>query len=118
MRAFVTGSYAYGTPGSYSDIDLVVYISSEDWGKLVEKAEPPQIHIDPEYDKFHSLSMRFGPLNLLCCIASENERTIGAGEKAWAVWREGTSTLKKMSPVTRDVACKLFDKLRKKAGLG
>lgn len=106
LMPFVTGSHAYGLPEGDSDIDLVVLVTKRDFLRLLEQADPRK-EVDPEYEKFGSVSLRFGKLNIICCY----------DEKMYRVWRKGTQLLKKQAPVSRAFACKFFDKLRAKASV-
>jgi hypothetical protein len=106
-KAFVTGSHAYGRPTEDSDIDLVCiasYDAIDMLAKAAGKKPPSEMTSDAGGD---SDSFVFGNLNLICCH----------NEKSFQVWKEGTETLKKIKPVTREQAKKLFDKLREEAGL-
>lgn len=69
LMAFITGSHAYGTPTSDSDIDVVVFMSVGEAEKLTAlhkaaNAGRLQKHT-AESGGLHSQSLRFGPLNLI-----------------------------------------------------
>lgn len=84
-EAFITGSYAYGTPTESSDIDLVVWVGSEAKDILARGGYP----------------VRFGKLNLI--LVDNDEQ--------WAAWSAGTRALKKLAPVARDFAVAFFIEL-------
>jgi hypothetical protein len=105
LRSFLTGSHAYGLPGDKSDVDLVVYVSEAEYEVLLSIADnnnDRQLHDEQYLKNNHSASLRFGSLNLLCCLTQEQ----------FACWRRGTRELKAKKPVPRDFACKFFEKLR------
>jgi hypothetical protein len=93
MRAFLTGSRAYGIPRYDSDIDLV--IRTEEMQKLSELGE-----VIESYEG-ESASIRFGKLNIIAC----------ATDRLFNLWFEGTEHLKSRKPVTRDEACTYFREL-------
>lgn len=80
MRAFITGSRAYGKPREDSDIDLVVRVSGDAAELLWDLSED---------DK----SCRFGRLNLILCTTDEK----------FAAWKVATQQMieggKKLSRV-------------------
>lgn len=88
-QPFVTGSRAYGSPKKDSDLDLVIIIENEQILSLLKE-------ISDTPDK----SLRFGKLNIIAC-----------NERAYDQWKEGTELLKKISPVTREQAIRVFEKL-------
>ena len=77
MRAFITGSRAYGKPGPKSDIDLVVMADDEAVAILQEHTEGER-------------TVRFGRLNLILCFS----------ETEFAAWRITTDRLKKLKVET------------------
>lgn len=97
---FITGSFAYGTPHSGSDIDMVVRLSNEMREFLLRYGGVEQTGGD--YD-----SVCFGQLNLICC----------ADDKKYDCWRDGTAELRKRTPVTRMEAVAHFRKLRGERGV-
>lgn len=110
--AFVTGSCAYGTPTSDSDIDLVVLLPRIDVSTICEFLEDEFIN-DRQSNSFRctnrsseypGISLRFGKLNLI----------IVQDIQEWKIWKEGTSYLKSIRPVTRDKAVEKFKELRSK----
>lgn len=106
-NAFVTGSYAYGTPKPTSDIDLVVYLAEEEIENLAKMADKDFNTANNSYSEEDARSLRFGKLNLLCVTSKLH----------FAVWRQGTEEMKKLAPVTRDYAITHLRLLRQKHGL-
>lgn len=125
MRSFITGSRAYGPraglKGGKSDVDLVVLVSfkdlellrsladSDDAEKLADSDAGPTAH-GPR----GSASLRFGKLNLIAVT----------DPVAFAVWHEGTKKLARAAEqgdrpleITRDLAIKFFEVLRRGRGL-
>lgn len=103
MLSFLTGSRAYGTPRPDSDIDLVVYVTSEDLSKLIELSDkvsefgaPGGVHYED------GCCLRFGPLNLICVTSEQHFNT----------WKKGTEELVAKKPVTREVAVETLKRLR------
>jgi len=96
MKAFLTGSMAYGTPHNNSDIDLVV-LTDETTADVLHK------HGDCRgpYDAGGSFSVRFGKLNVIVCL----------DEKDYNVWMEGTRELESRKPVTREEAVKVLKEI-------
>jgi hypothetical protein len=101
VKAFITGSHAYGTPREDSDIDLVVFVSPNDLKKLagVEGGDSAR------YGNLAQAFLRFGNLNLL---AVDNDTD-------YEVWLKGTVDLKARRPVTRDEAVAHFKMLQTEA---
>lgn len=105
LKAFLTGSHAYGIPRKDSDIDLVILISEEDFEKLRLLSDEPDHEAD--YISAGGKPLRFGRLNLLCCMY----------RKGFDVWRKGTKRLKRNKiKVSRDAAIEFFRELRREAG--
>jgi hypothetical protein len=98
MKAFITGSHAYGCPHNESDLDLVVLMNKEDLEYIR--------NVFPEARS--GSGFRFGSLNLIVCIS----------ETAFNVWKETTGNLREIRPVSREVACEVFANARHDAGLG
>lgn len=97
MKAFITGSHAYGTPHEESDIDLVVLAD----GPTIEKlAEVLAFEMGSAVDDVDA-SIKLGKLNLIVCSTEEQ----------WQAWHTGTEQLKARAPVTRDEAKALFEQL-------
>jgi len=93
MKAFITGSRAYGTPREDSDLDLVILV--DEITKVVLRA----VSGVPE-DK----SVRFGQLNLVILTSAEK----------FNLWQSVTNALVAKGPVTHDEAVAAF----RAAGLG
>lgn len=98
MKAFITGSRAYGTPTQKSDVDLVIRIDLGAYEVLKEFADR-QVEGSDSEGEFRSLI--FGKLNLICC----------SSDKEWGEWRKGTAELRTKAPVTRDYAVDYFRRL-------
>ncbi len=123
-RAFVTGSYAYGKPRGSSDIDLVVYVSKDDFERLKGVADdydesypgysPRRRQVNnPPPSQRESISLRFGGLNLLCVLTDD----------WYEAWQAGTEQLQceafvsKEGHVTRPRAVEVFTQIFKERGL-
>lgn len=101
-KAFLTGSRCYGKPSSSSDFDLVVRMTPKTYRKLAKASEGKGSDIPGKNE-----SLRFGQLNLICCI----------DDSTFEVWRQGTRELESRKPVTRDEAIAFFQNLRETVGL-
>lgn len=102
MKAFITGSHAYGTPHEASDIDLVVLMSPGDMDKLArESGMDGWEELSADY-KIPTACLRFGKLNIICVTEQVD----------YDVWKEGTEELMKQAPTTREVAKSVFQRLR------
>jgi len=77
MKAFITGSHAYGRPSSKSDIDLVVLADQFAADKLRALSESTK-------------TVRFGRLNIILCF-TENE---------FEAWKTTTDRLSKVHEET------------------
>lgn len=98
MKAFITGSQAYGKPTERSDVDLVVRTdrtTADALKKLLEDEDPPKS------GGAGSVSLKIGKLNLLLAVTDE----------AYEAWATGTEALSAMKPVERPVAVNLFKRL-------
>lgn len=105
MNAFITGSRAYGSPRPNSDIDLVIRVDSRTRLMLETLSD------NPKTDKYGSVIVRFGRLNLLLCETDEEFATWVVGTNKMLVdKRKGIST-------NRDDAKNLFDMLRDMIGI-
>lgn len=98
MKAFITGSRAYGRPKTSSDIDLVVRMDCADADLLRDFLGGS---FDP-YDGTDTTSVKVGNLNLLITISDD----------VYDAWHTGTLALKAMAPVSRADAAKLINSLR------
>jgi hypothetical protein len=90
MTARICGSWAYGTPNSESDVDVVMQISEEDEAKLREALGLPEWG-----------TIRVGKLNII----------VARTDQQYEIWCQGIEDLKARSPVTRDEAIAHFDVL-------
>lgn len=81
-----------------SDIDLVCFVSPEDFSTIATAASP---HILGSGSP-HNLSLRFGLLNLILLT----------DHRDYDLWKDGTDDLKERKPVTRDQAVRTFEALR------
>ena len=79
MKAFITGSRAYGKPNSKSDIDLVIQCDINTAALLRQESESKQ-------------TIRFGRLNII----------VAGDDTEMAVWKMGTAALQHESPRTFD----------------
>lgn len=104
--AFITGSIAYGAPHEGSDIDLVIRVKPETYDYLRLIADGTTF--DDGEGTAYGLSLRFGQLNLICCLDDET----------YQEWITGTRKLIKKSresgPVSRKKAIEALDKIRSK----
>lgn len=107
MKAFVTGSRAYGTKTEESDLDLAIFISIIDLQKLVAFYKEQGHQINHKYGVEKGASFRFGNLNLLC-FTEKNE---------FLAWQEATQTLSEQKPVTRDFAVNTIKNILNQYGL-
>ena len=98
--AFVTGSYAYGTPTDRSDLDVVVLVEDDETSTLLQQHADTQKGSTPD-------SLVFGKMNLII-----------VGSRAWYdCWYDGTQALIARRPVTRDEAKAYLNTLEKERGL-
>lgn len=97
--AFITGSYAYGTPHPKSDVDLVVFCNSETSQRLYDLFPVHNPSHNPSVDE----SVRCGKLNIIQ-VTTQAE---------YDHWWQGTQELIARKPVTRDEAIQHFAKLRR-----
>lgn len=96
MKAFITGSRAYGKPAPKSDVDLVLFCTDETRAVLKANADKPRPGEDESV-------IRYGKLNVIACT----------DERQWAAWFVGTQSLRLSgSPVDRDEAKKFLDSVR------
>ena len=91
MKAVLTGSRAYGTPTSESDIDIVLLCTRPEGEMLAELADET-IGYGTDY------SCRFGKINLIVVF----------NELEFRAWEEGTKTLKQKAPVSKEEAKETF----------
>lgn len=103
MRAFITGSRAYGKPKLSSDIDLVVQVSTADKALLERLCDK-----DPKNDAEGIKIVKFGDLNLIL-VETDAEM---------AVWKFATDALaikkeKRGRHVGREEAIEFIRKCKK-----
>ena len=104
MKAFLTGSHAYGTPHEDSDVDLVVRCDHATMITLVALFAPTRLEEQErkkESGDGDTHQFRIGKLNLIICTT----------DARFEAWKKGTATLQVIAPVTREQACKMFAKL-------
>jgi hypothetical protein len=94
MNAFVTGSRAYGTPKSDSDVDLVILTDPYTADMLMKQSDGGKIPI------------RFGNLNLVVCTDPAE----------FAIWKVGTEIVKHKNLDDRDAAKEVFAAIRDATG--
>lgn len=103
MKAFITGSNAYGKPTAESDLDLVVLMTERVRDKLLEFSD---------YPKGPNPIIRFGKLNIIG-VTSELEAAV------WLVSTKELETIKESGQTsTRKEAAALIDSLLESVGLG
>lgn len=91
MKAFITGSRAYGTPTEKSDLDLAALVSREDLDTtMMLLPSEPHSHEFGDYPDNCGI-FRFGKLNLL----------LFTDEAEFNAWSRATEYLKAIKPVTR-----------------
>ncbi len=105
MKAFITGSRAYGKPTDKSDIDLVVMVSEEVRATLYGLCDegPTKMTVRAASSEIINKGpIRFGKLNLIVCTS----------EKEYATWKHITDVLytksKMNGPVSREEAKGVF----------
>ena len=105
MRAFITGSHAYGTPTEESDVDLVILV---DWATLDKLNNLSEKGLNESATDSGDISLRFGKLNLICV----------ADEAIFAAWKLGTAKLeheahkKKGKKFDKQAATAILDNVR------
>lgn len=112
MKAFVTGSRKYGTARDDSDIDLVVFVESDDDIMALDKmhvcAKGPRLLSMTSRENGGLHTYRFGDLNLMAVTKEEWYR----------VWKEGTEEcMQQELPITREQAVEIFKKHEKEKGV-
>jgi predicted nucleotidyltransferase len=96
MKAFITGSRAYGKPKPESDIDLVIRVEPQVEDFLRQNADSVP----------GKAGIRYGNLNLIMCST----------DRKYELWEQGTEELIAEAPVTREQACKKFKDLEASDG--
>jgi hypothetical protein len=89
MKAFITGSRAYGTPRLDSDLDLVIRCDEDTAAALRIAAATISKEGNTNFAGIR------GPLNLILCDSDEK----------YDAWLKGTIELKAKAPVDRRAAC-------------
>jgi hypothetical protein len=102
-KSFITGSRIYGIPKPDSDIDLVVFLTHDEYWKLAKLASPssPSNHPSASDEDAHP-SLYFGNLNLIPAFEPE----------VFQAWFDGTEFLKQESPVPKQRACEVMEEFR------
>lgn len=100
MKAFITGSHAYGKPTEDSDVDLVVRVDEQTRSDLVCLLHQGKSSSEKDYTD-GVLQFKVATLNLILCVSDEQ----------YAAWAIGTEQLKAIRPVTRDFAVETFKRL-------
>lgn len=90
MTAKICGSWAYGTPTSESDVDVVMQISEDDEAVMRRALDLPEWG-----------TIRIGKLNII----------VARTDQQYELWCRGIEDLKARAPVTRDEAIAHFDVL-------
>jgi hypothetical protein len=99
MKAFVTGSRAYGTPRYDSDLDIVIRMDYD--YALTNFIHNPEYVLSSYGDCQDTFQIKTDTVNLIICCTDE----------AYEKWYTGTESLKAIRPVTREVAIELFKSL-------
>src|SRR5208283_96062 len=98
MKAFITGSRAYGTPRLDSDIDLVIQYNAATAALLRKESEAKN-------------TVRFGRLNVI----------IAGDDPEMAAWQLGTDALQREvaahGPFDKETTHGRFEKLREMVGI-
>lgn len=95
MKAFLTGSRVYGTPTEDSDIDLVIYCESSTKEKLIELSDSGK------------MPCMFGKLNII----------FATNESQYSAWKEACQECKELSPLPKETAFKIHDRIRDGYGI-
>lgn len=110
-KSFATGSRVYGKPRKDSDIDLVVLVDQFTMELLLDLADE-DVQSNNGYDPADARCLRFGKLNLLCCMSV----------KHFDIWKKGTDILvarrnRRQTPVLREEAISFLSWFREKNGI-
>lgn len=100
--ALLTGSRAYGEPTEDSDIDIVIRCGNGVY-ELLKKHS----------DKCADGSIRFGKLNIICCLENEQYQAWYIGTQDLVARYRNTDL-----PIERDKAKEYLNAVRKKLGIG
>lgn len=106
-NAVITGSYAYGAPGSDSDVDLVVKVSDADFERIFDSADMSACDVSKYGEHDSTAIFQIGSLNLI----------VVCDDDVFNVWRDGTEHLraeseKRGAPITRAEAVAYFKEKR------
>lgn len=85
MKAFITGSRAYGTPRQDSDTDLVI---------RADNSVLETLRACSDDTSGNPYALRFGTLNVVACTSNEQ----------YEAWKTGTDQMIANAPVTREHA--------------
>lgn len=112
MKAFVTGSRKYGKARENSDIDLVVFVESNEDIMALDRMQGcvkgPRLMSMTSQENGGLHVYRFGDLNLMAVTKEEWYR----------VWKEGTEECMNQDlPITREQAVEIFKKHEKEKGV-
>lgn len=110
-KAFCTGSQVFGIPRPDSDIDLVLLLDADDVILLASHADQVEGGVGwedapPEYGN-GQVTLRFGKLNLLCCI----------DENYYNGWKQATEDAMELRPLSKNESATFFEKVFKRLGL-
>lgn len=99
MRAFLTGSQAYGTANAKSDVDLVIVVDTPTKEKLIELSD------------LGKMPIRFGNLNLV----------VVQDEDAYKAWKAATkkcqSIVEQCGTITKKKAVEIHEQTREEMGV-
>lgn len=109
-KPFLTGSRVYGTPRHDSDWDVVFLMSPEE-AVLLGKVAKGHIRGLSKLDEGLEMSKYGHP----CIYYKEWNFIFVKDIEMYQAWKEGTDYLAKMAPVSKEIACTLFDEYRGKA---
>lgn len=105
-RSFVTGSRAYGSPGFFSDLDIVCMMNMEDIDRI---AHIRGVKVTGRSEGMVSLKM--GKVHLIACYDG----------RVYSVWDDGTRAMKarkdEEGPFSSEAAAAIFNAFRRFAGL-
>ena len=88
-RYIVSGSFAsmlYGEPRLTHDIDLVVFLRSEDIGKLAQTYPPPEFYVPPAETIFSEMSRQKGSFNIIHADSALKADFYLAGKDEFHAW--------------------------------
>lgn len=98
MKAFLTGSHAYGTLHKDSDVDVCIRVDADTAKQISDALRDPSVH--PRLQEQGSIdgAVKEGRLNLIMCTT----------DAVFEAWRTATAELRAAAPVTRQDAVKLI----------